>query len=76
MPEPHEEVHVRAAASVVVQALIASTAFAFAVLELNAAEQIQHRALQASGVRQVGLAASLRPFDQHGLMSFALPANG
>ena len=31
--------------------------------------------LQASGVRQ-GLAASLRPSDQRGLMSFSLPAKG
>ena len=45
MPEPHAEVRVRAAASVVVKALIASTAFAFPVLELDAAEQVQRGAL-------------------------------
>ena len=38
VPEPYEEVHVRAAAPVVVQALVAGTALAFAVLELDAAE--------------------------------------
>ena len=38
VPEPYEEVHMRAAAFMVVQALVARTALAFTVLELDAAE--------------------------------------
>ena len=45
MPEPYEEVHVRAAAPMVVQALVARTALALAVLEFDAAEEVQHGAL-------------------------------
>ena len=45
MPEPHQEVDMGAAAAVVVETLVARPALPFAVLELDATEQIQHRAM-------------------------------